>query len=111
MSDLDFTEKSISEIDDIITKAQAAKNAKRQAGLKDAFKKLQAMAQELGVSVEQILEAGNMSTTKSNTQKLPDKFRDPKDHTLTWSGRGKPPRWMEAALQQGKSKADFLIVD
>jgi DNA-binding protein H-NS len=35
--------------------------------------------------------------------KLPAKYYDP-DSGQSWSGRGKPPRWIE-----GKSRAQFLI--
>ncbi|NCV86322.1 MAG: H-NS histone family protein, partial [Oxalobacteraceae bacterium] len=27
----------------------------------------------------------------------------------TWTGRGKPPLWLKAMLDQGKTKEDFLI--
>jgi DNA-binding protein H-NS len=29
----------------------------------------------------------------------------------TWSGRGKPPKWLVAAERSGKSRASFLIKD
>jgi len=37
------------------------------------------------------------------------KYRNPENADETWSGRGKPPRWMSAYLEQGKSKDEFLI--
>ena len=37
------------------------------------------------------------------------KFRNPADHAQTWSGRGKRPRWFNAALSAGKKEKDLLI--
>ena len=38
------------------------------------------------------------------------KYRDPKNPEHTWTGRGRPPRWLVAATKGGKAKKeDFLI--
>jgi len=37
------------------------------------------------------------------------KYRNPGDHSQTWSGRGKRPRWFNAALAAGKKEKDLLI--
>ena len=37
------------------------------------------------------------------------KYRNPKDHTETWAGRGKQPRWLTAQLLAGKKLDDFRI--
>jgi DNA-binding protein H-NS len=38
------------------------------------------------------------------------KYRDPKNPENTWTGRGRPPRWLAAAMKGGKAKKeDFLI--
>ena len=38
------------------------------------------------------------------------KYRDPKNPENTWTGRGRMPRWLAAAMKGGKaSKEDFLI--
>lgn len=38
------------------------------------------------------------------------KFRNPARPSETWSGRGKQPRWLTAALRSGKKLDDFRIV-
>ena len=40
---------------------------------------------------------------------VPPKYRDPANADNTWTGRGKPPRWMADYLGKGKKKEDFLI--
>lgn len=37
------------------------------------------------------------------------KYRNPVQTSETWSGRGKQPRWLAAALKSGKRLDDFRI--
>lgn len=39
---------------------------------------------------------------------VPPKYRNP-ETGATWSGRGKPPRWISDAEGEGKSRDSFLI--
>jgi DNA-binding protein H-NS len=39
------------------------------------------------------------------------KYRNPKIPSETWSGRGKQPRWLAAALKTGRKINDFKISD
>jgi len=44
--------------------------------------------------------------TKSGTKVAP-KYRDTDENT--WTGRGRPPRWLVAAERSGKRRESFLI--
>jgi DNA-binding protein H-NS len=37
------------------------------------------------------------------------KYRDKHDPTLTWSGRGRLPRWLQERVEAGEHKNDYLI--
>ena len=37
------------------------------------------------------------------------KYQNPKEPSETWSGRGKQPRWLTAALKTGHTIDDFVI--
>lgn len=37
------------------------------------------------------------------------KYADPENKTLTWSGRGRKPRWVQARLDEGRSLDDLAI--
>jgi len=37
------------------------------------------------------------------------KYRNPKNRSETWAGRGKQPRWLTAEIRTGKRLSDFLI--
>lgn len=54
---------------------------------------------------------GKLSTLKKGPKAagkpVPVKFRD--DQGNTWSGRGLQPRWLKAALAEGKSLEDFSV--
>ena len=39
------------------------------------------------------------------------KYRNPNEPSETWSGRGKTPRWLSAALKTGHSIDEFAIRD
>jgi DNA-binding protein H-NS len=46
---------------------------------------------------------------KRRYPKVLPKYRNPSAPTETWSGRGKQPRWLVAALRSGHKLEDFLI--
>ena len=46
--------------------------------------------------------------TGGTGKKVPSKYRDPVSGA-TWTGRGLKPKWLQAALEAGKSVADFAI--
>ena len=68
--------------------------------------------------VEQTGEMGSSSAEpridRPQRRKYPKvlpKYFNPSTPGETWSGRGKQPRWLVAALQSGHKLGDFLIVD
>lgn len=62
--------------------------------------------------LRQLQAAG--STARPNHERRPypkvrPKYRNPKNPSETWAGRGKQPRWLRAQLRSGKKLNDFLI--
>lgn len=51
---------------------------------------------------------GTVKASKSAGKTVPPKYRHPETGE-TWTGRGKPPRWLAAAEAAGASRAQFLI--
>jgi DNA-binding protein H-NS len=47
--------------------------------------------------------------TRHPYPKVFSKYRNPKNPTETWSGRGKQPRWLTPQLRSGKILDDFRI--
>jgi DNA-binding protein H-NS len=57
-------------------------------------------------------EAQSLNETPRERRKYPrvlPKYRNPKEHSETWSGRGKQPRWLVAALKDGHKIEEFAI--
>jgi len=81
--------------------------------VKAAYDQLRHNADELGVSIEEILAVGAKTDIKpSKTPKAPvtAKYANPLNPNEKWTGRGMTPKWMVAAIKLGKKKEDFLIV-
>jgi len=57
-------------------------------------------------AVKQMKSGG--TTTKKSKQAVAPKYLDPETGN-TWTGRGKPPRWLSDAEQAGKNRDAFLI--
>lgn len=52
--------------------------------------------------------AGHVSQRRKYPRVVP-KYRNPNEPSETWSGRGKQPRWLTAALKTGHKIEDFVI--
>jgi len=50
---------------------------------------------------------GSGSKLKGRT--VPPKYRNPKNRSETWAGRGARPRWLVAELKKGKKLESFSI--
>jgi DNA-binding protein H-NS len=76
-----------------------------------------ARAKELGLSVEELFgreptrrraAAGRRGRKPARTQAVADvKFRSPQGET--WSGRGRPPRWIVDAEAKGQKRDKFRV--
>lgn len=51
---------------------------------------------------------GMRSAAKSSGAKVAPKYRNPATGD-TWSGRGLKPKWLQSAVESGRTLADFLI--
>lgn len=40
---------------------------------------------------------------------VPPKYANPADPTMTWTGRGRKPRWVQDSLEGGRQLEDLLI--
>lgn len=76
------------------------------------------LEKRLAILTRRTVEAGDVrslgKTTVKARRKYPrvlPKYRNPKVPSETWSGRGKQPRWLTAALKAGRKINDFKISD
>ena len=72
---------------------------------KDLREKMHKLAEEAGYSLEDVIADAKVKTTKKATPK----YQNPDDAAITWSGRGRKPLWITAALDSGSSLEDLAI--
>lgn len=72
---------------------------------KDALADLEERARALGFTLAELTGA---SPVRKRAPVAP-KYANPANRSETWSGRGRKPRWFEAALKSGKSTKDLTI--
>jgi DNA-binding protein H-NS len=102
---IDIKNLNQNQLNDLI---QRAESRKQELGKERASKvrdKLAALAKVEGFTLEQLFGGRTRKTRRA----AKPKYRNPLDHSLTWSGRGKRPRWFNAALSAGKKEKDLLI--
>ena len=73
--------------------------------LAEARAALEEKARELGVSLEAILGGKPSRVTSSAAPK----YRHPENASLTWSGRGRTPKWIADHEANGGSREDYAI--
>jgi len=47
--------------------------------------------------------------SKLKGRKVPPKYRNPKNRSETWAGRGATPRWLRAYIKSGHKLEEFAI--
>jgi len=79
----------------------------RAADKTNAVAQIRKIMTEHGLSVTDLTSPGREVRAKIG-KKVAAKYRDP-ESGATWSGRGLKPKWLAAALDQGRSLKDFAV--
>ena len=90
--------------------------------LERARREARQLAQSYGVALGDLIEApksgaktGAKSAAKPKARrsgkrgKVAPKYRDPANPKVTWSGRGRTPKWVADALAGGAALADLAV--
>jgi DNA-binding protein H-NS len=81
----------------IVEKQSSERSALRQ--------KMADLARDHGLSLDEVLGKG-----RKGKGSVAPKYRDPKNPDNTWTGRGRMPLWMVAAIKGNKSKKDDFLI-
>ena len=71
--------------------------------LAHAREELEKTAKSMGYKLDEIFEM------RKPRAKVAPKYRNSDDQNQTWTGRGRKPKWVEYALQSGKTLEDLRI--
>lgn len=101
---------SIEELQDVIAQANDLIEEKREAAVAKARADIEKIAASTGYSVHDLLGLRNARGRKAGARKaVADKYRNPKDPSQTWSGRGKRPKWLQEVLEKGGKLENYLV--
>ena len=95
------------DVDELIAISQNAQQLiveKQHQRLYDAYEKFEEIAESCNSTIDEILQAGQQLEKKRSI-----KYRNPNNSDETWTGRGRKPTWLVAALDEGKELSDFYI--
>lgn len=115
---INFAEMSAAELQSVIEEAQKALQARKLADKAVAKRKLAEQAKEFGFSIEELFGAGKRGRAAVETPDTPQidgraqvapKYAHPHDPSLTWTGRGRSPKWVIELEAQGVSRDEMVI--
>ena len=101
----DFETMSVAELDALIERARVARQEARDRRRVELKDEIEGKLKSEGFSAIEVLGA----KVKPKPQPLPAKYADPDDASLTWSGKGRMPGWLQAKLDAGARLKDFSI--
>ena len=64
---------------------------------------------ELQSQLSELLQITGTKLGRGKARSVAAKYRNPKNADEVWSGRGRMPLWLGAAIKSGKEREDFLI--
>ncbi|MEZ2903817.1 H-NS family nucleoid-associated regulatory protein [Acinetobacter terrestris] len=105
----DISNLSVEELKRLQVEAEALIASKKDQAVEDAYQQIVDIADNVGLSIEQILEFGATKRKKSTRKSVEPRYRSKQNPSDTWTGRGKQPRWLVAELESGEKLEDFLI--
>jgi DNA-binding protein H-NS len=101
---------NIKQLNDVIARAQARIEFLNGEKASKARAKLATLAKAEGFTLEELFGAKRGRKAKGKVKRVVKaKYRNPANPSETWAGRGKRPRWFNAALKAGKKENDLLI--
>ncbi|UWQ73611.1 H-NS histone family protein [Leisingera sp. M658] len=105
---IDLTGMSPAELDALAKAIEARKVEAEKEARQNAYAEMLAAAEKHGVSFKDVIALHGGKGRKSGA-KAAAKYANPDDASQTWSGRGRKPAWVHAALEAGKSLDDLAI--
>lgn len=97
-----LTLKELKELQDKVAIAIFDYNKRQKAEARAAAV---AAVKAFGFNLEDVLGEGN----PKKKSKIAPKYAHPENPELTWTGRGRKPKWVDAALASGKTMKDLEI--
>ncbi len=102
---IDLASLSLKELKQLKKDVSAAIDSFEDRERQKLLAEVEAFARERGLSPADLAKLASSKTRRP----APPKYANPADPSQTWSGRGRRPAWVVAALAEGKAMADLAI--
>ncbi len=102
---IDLDAMSLKELKDLHSQVAKAVTGYEVRKKQEAISFLEEKARSMGFTLSELVSS---APTRKRKPARP-KYANPANAADTWTGRGRKPRWVEAALKSGKSLSDLLI--
>jgi DNA-binding protein H-NS len=102
---------SAQELDELITVATGRKDEEVASARARFLDEVKARAASLGMSLADLVGLGSEQKegeAPTDGSELPIKYRNPKTGE-TWSGRGRPARWIMELEAKGRKRREFAV--
>lgn len=107
---IDLSSYTIEELKELVDKAKKEVAIKEQNRVQQVRSQIEQLASELDMSVEELMRYDGRRKSKAGAKPAGKiKFQNPANPKQTWTGRGKRPRWLQDALDEGANLEDFAL--
>lgn len=106
---MNLAEMSVEELLQLQEQVAREIKLRRARDKKEVLSKIRALAAAGGYTLEELVAGAPAGEPGKKTRTVAPKYRHLQNPSLTWTGRGKQPRWVADYLAAGKSLSDLLI--
>jgi len=109
---IDLSKLSAKQLTDLKTKIDGMLPRQHEAERAALRERLARMAEQAGYRLDAVLAATPKRarrTRAKRTSSVPVKYRNPANSSETWSGRGRPARWLQAFLDAGHKREQYAV--
>jgi len=103
---IDLSGLSVVELEELRLEIDSAIQTKRTEEAERLGEEIRAKVEAAGLDVNDVLAALGKGKKRAAAKA---KYQHPSNAKLTWSGRGKKPKWITELIEQGKTLDSMLI--
>lgn len=106
---MDISKLSVSELRDLLQKIPAEIKRREAQEKVNILNEVKAFAKAKGYALEDLV-GKEVKAIKASRGPVKAKYRNPKDASQEWTGRGRKPKWVEAWIAGG-GKLDAIAIN
>ncbi|MFC3653731.1 H-NS family nucleoid-associated regulatory protein [Dyella humi] len=109
---IDLKTLSPKELQSLIANAEAHMQEAKVTQIQEVRRKIDTLLHNAGLTLADVYPTRGGKASKAGKRSVvAPKYRNPEDASQTWSGRGKRPLWVVAALKRRGVTLDNLLID